>query len=712
VLSLALTLALAAPPVPTLVTPIDGGWAARRPAMTYSLPPTTSSATMGAEVQIVTDLGVDAGFFFTARSGTGPQDFTGPTVFPDAGRYTWFARGVEDGGLVSAWSSSGAFRIDDLAPAIPTSFTVSLDSGVLTLTSAATTDLESGVGYYHFGLSRIDQLDGSVTFNGTQDLRSIPPNTTLSVMLGPGTWVAGLHVHDVVGNAFVAQSLISSPQVVNAATAVPAPAPPEVIRLDGGTWATAPYVPIDFIRFRVDAGSLPGVIGFTLSRKAPNETEWELCATGPGPIITQTLPAGDQDVRVAVLALDRVTPWSAPVRVFVDEVDPNTPNVTASIDGGAVVLTWPSTRDNFGGSGVLEYRVSRCCVADASVSYPNVPHTPDASISVSDDVGYGAWSWTVLAVDRAGHLSGPSLSLTPIPPRAPANLRAASAVTNQPVSLAWDDERDGGYVETWTVLRVGSMDAGTVVATQLATAAFVDDAPEGTWSYVVLAQVGALVSNPGAQLDGVIRDQTPPDVTTPQVQRLGARTADITWTATDALSGLATVRLERDSVDLGVQTSPFTDTPPVDGTHRYRVVATDRAGNVTTSSFSADFVTPGAGIAIDAVDPQTAQCARSLELDFTASEAATWSLVMAPAGAEIDSATGHFTWTPATTDVGAVTVRVRAQGASSVDQRDVALTVECERRSYDLSCGCTSVDVSSVLALGIAALLLRRRQRG
>ena len=49
VLPLALTLALAAPPVPTLISPIDGGWAARRPAIEYALPFSTSPETVGAE---------------------------------------------------------------------------------------------------------------------------------------------------------------------------------------------------------------------------------------------------------------------------------------------------------------------------------------------------------------------------------------------------------------------------------------------------------------------------------------------------------------------------------------------------------------------------------------------------------------------------------------------------------------------------------------
>ncbi|MFT3712661.1 MAG: hypothetical protein QM817_33850 [Archangium sp.] len=702
-----------APPVPTPLYVIDGGWVARRPALGYSLPSNTSPATTGAEIEFLTDLGLDAGFFFTPRGGTGQQDFTGPVVTPDAGSYTWRARGIEDGGLVSAWSASGSFRIDDLAPAIPSSFTASLDAGFLTMTSAATTDLESGLGYYHYGLSRIDQLDGSVTYAGTMDLRSttVP---TLTVLLGPGTWTAGVHVHDAVGNAFVAQSLVVPNLVVNSTTGISAPPPPDVIRGDGGTWATAPYVPIDVVRFRVDAGNIGNVVGYVLSRKGRTETEWELCDYGAGPTIVQTLPAGDQDVRLAVLALNVVSPWSAPVRVFVDTDNPNSPDVRASVDGGAVLLSWPSTRDNFGGSGVLEYRVTRCCVADASVAHPNVPHVPDASITFTDAPGFGAWTWSVSTIDRAAHEGIPTSVVTSIPPNAPTNLRAAQAITNQPLSLAWDEDRDGGFMQTWSLTRLDALDAGTLINGLINLPQLTDDAPEGRWSYELFAEVSGLRS-PVARLDGVVRDVTAPVVSVPSVTRLGSRTVEVSWSASDALSGLGSVRLERETVgsipvDLGAQTSPFSETLAVDGTHHYRVVATDLAGNTATSSFSADFVSPGAGLVIAPVESQTLRCAQTFELDFSASESATWSLLDAPDNADIDATTGHFTWTPSPADEGTKTVRVRAQGASSVDQRDVELTVGCERERYGISCGCTAFDATSVVALACLALL-RRRQR-
>ncbi|MBL8913329.1 MAG: hypothetical protein JNM17_21710 [Archangium sp.] len=693
--------AVAAPPIPTLNSPIDGGWAARRPAIDYSLPGNTSPETTGAEFHFIDDLGADAGLMFSMRSGVGQQTFTGP-VLPDASFYVWRGRGVDDAGLVSAWSATGTFKVDDLAPAIPAFFTATLDSGVLTLTSAATTDTQSGVDYYHFGLSRADQLDGSIDYSATFNIQPTLP--TFQLFLGPGRYIAGLHVHDRVGNAFVAQSLIVAGLDVTPTMPVATPSPPEVIRFDGGTYATAPFIPTDVVRFRVDAGGITPVVGFTLQRKGRNETEWELCDFGAGPTIVQSLPAGDQDVRVAVLGFDRVSDWSAPIRVFVDESDPNTPNVNASVDAGEVLLRWPSTRDNFGGSGVTEYRIQRCCSLDASVVFPTVPHVPDASITFLDSPGFGVWTYNVAAVDRALNVGSPSVSVVTLAPNAPRNLRAIPNVTNQPIDLEWDEDRDGGFTQVWAVTRIDDNDAGMLLVANLSAPNYLDDAPEGRWSYEVSALVNPLRS-PSARLDGLIRDLTPPAVDTPQVVRLGARTAEISFNAQDALSGLATVRLERDAVDLGVVTSPFTDTPPQDGTHRYRVVATDLAGNVTTTPFSADFVTPGTGLVITPVADQSLSCAQPFELTLTASESATWSLVSAPDGVSLDATAGILTWTPLASDVGVATVRVRAQGTSSVDQRDIALDVTCTRARLGVGCGCTSVDWFALAAV----LLLRRR---
>lgn len=702
------SLAFAAPPIPTLNSPIDGGWAARRPPIEYSLPVNTSPETIGAEFHFVDELGNDAGLMFSARSGVGTQTFTGPQL-PDAGFYVWRGRGLDDAGLASAWSTTGSFMVDDLPPPIPAFFTATLDSGVLTLTSAATTDTQSGIGYYHFGLSRLDQLDGGIDYGATFNIQPTVP--TFQLFLGPGRYIAGLHVHDRVGNAFVAQSLIvTGLDVTPTMPVMMPPAPPEIIRFDGGTYATAPYIPQDVVRFRVDAGGISPVVGFTLSRRGRNEAEWELCDFGAGPTIVQTLPAGDQDVRVAVLGLNRVSEWSQPVRVFVDETDPNTPAVNASVDAGQVLLRWPSTRDNFGGSGVVEYRVQRCCSADASVSLPTVPHVPDASITFTDVPGFGLWTYGVAAVDRALNVGNASTSVLAIPPSAPSNLRATPAVTNQPIALAWNEDRDGGFTQVWAVTRFDANDAGTMLTPNLAVPNFSDDAPEGRWSYEVIAVVQPLRSAP-TRLDGVIRDLTPPAASTPQVVRLGARTAELSFNVQDTLAGLASVRLERDGTDLGLATSPFTDTPPVDGTHHYRVVATDLAGNVTTTPFSADFVTPGAGLIITPVADQSLSCAQPFELTLTASESATWSLVSAPDGVSLDAAAGILTWTPLATDVGAATVRVRAQGTSSVDQRDVVLDVTCTRARLGVGCSCSSLDFFGLAA--VTVLLrgrLRRRQ--
>lgn len=688
-------------PVPVMDVPFDGGWVARRAELSVILPPTTPSDVTATQFE-VTDPGASIVYSgFAPRDGNGTHTHT-TAPLPDAGFFIWRARGVDDAGTFSGWTSEAWFMVDDTPPST-TSLIAELDGGALLMTATPITDLESGLAEYHFVVSQLDQADGGISIPGLLDLT--PAINTASTLLGPGTWFCGVHGHDGVMN--VGPTSIVGPLLVPLSSTLPAPEV-AVVRFDGGTWATYPYLPIDRVRLRMDAGAFVAT-GYAVIRQARGATVWEPVGAGTSGAFTVTLPAGDQDVRVSMHSGGVVSDWSQPLRVFVDEGAPRTPFVTATRDGGAVLLRWPSTRDDsFTASGVSEYRIGR----PGDAGFPNVPHAPDASITFSDVLPFpGVWSYSVTAVDRAGNAGTAARPVVLWPPEGPTGFQVADAVTNVGVQLSWDSAGDGGYPLTWDVSRVDATDAGTRVAMGLTAPSFVDSAPDGTWAYEVVARVGAAVSAP-ARLEGVVSDRALPDVTAPSVMRAGARQAAVSWTASDPLSGLASVVLERETdgvvATAGAVTSPFTDSPPVDGTQRYRVVATDLADNVATSEWSGPFVTPGMGVQISRPGPLEAQCGRGLEVSLSASEEVTWSIVSGPGGVVIDADTGDLSWTASAGDVGTAEVVVSARAATSSDAITVPVEVSCAAANYALGCGC---DSSGAVWLLLALPLFRRRSR-
>lgn len=695
VIALLATGAWANPSVPRPIGPSDGGWCARACELSWTFSPLTPE-TVAAELELYTEQGALVLTHVDALLTPPGDEWTTPAL-PDAGFFTWRVRGIDDAGAVSTWSNDFTFVVDGVAPPMSAAATAELDGGFLHITTGPIVDLESGRDIYHYAVSRLDQLDGSVVFNGSYTSSS----TTRDFFLGPATYLAAVHAHDRVGN--IGPNFLLGPLVVLASPSLPAAAMPEPVRGDAGAWPFFPYVNDDSVRFRVDAGGAP-VTSWAFSSKAPTAADWEMVGFGPGPVQLVTLPVGLQDVRVALISDTEVSPWSAPVRLHVDQNVPLSLTLTASVDGGLVELRWPLGRDtSTGASGVREYAVARTS-PDASVVFPRVPHPATGPVVFSDVPGFGRWTWAVRSIDFAGNFGPIANAVTELPPALPVGLAATPMVTRLPVELTWAEDRDGGFVQVWSVRRFDTLDA-SVVASALSTPALSDDAPEGTWSYEVFALVDGVAGVP-ARLDGVVRDVTPPVVSAPQVTRLGTRTAQVDWAATDALAGLDRVELERETTSLGTQRAPITDTPPGDGSFRYRVVATDLAGNVATSEWSPPFIVPGPGLVVEALEPLAVQCGARIEKTLVATEFATWSLRDAPETSSVTD--GVFSWAPQASDVGVHVFTVRADGTAGFDERAWRIEVACERLRPGVGCGCQSVDVT-LLMLG--ALLARRRRR-
>lgn len=690
--------AWSAPGVPAPVAPLDGGWCARVCELTYRFSPFTPE-TVAAVLEVRDGVSGAVVATRTEAISTPPTDeWTTPSL-PDAGFFTWRVRGLDDAGALSTWSNEVTFVVDGIAPAVPATLQVELDGGFLRLTTAAIDDLESGRAFYHYGVSRIDQADGSVSFGDTFNITS--SGTTRDLFLGPGTYFAGAHAHDRVDN--IGTTLAMGPLVVAVSPLLPTPAAPEPVRSDGGAWPLFPFINTDQVRLRVDAGAV-AVTSWAFSSRPASGGDWEYLGFGPGPEVQLiTLPLGLHDVRVALVSGVEVSAWSAPVRVHVDQNRPLSLTLTARVDGGSVELSWPLGRDtSTGASGVREYVVTRS-TPDASVTFPRVPNPATGPVVFTDAPGFGRWSWSVRSIDFAGNVGTNTTLVTDLPPPRPSGLTASPLVTRLPIELSWLDDRDGGFEQVWSLRRLDALDASVDVAVGVTSPALSDDAPEGRWAYELFASVAG-VPGEATRLDGVVRDVTPPLVSAPQLTRLSARTVEVQWSAMDALSGLDTVVLERDQAALGPQSAPFLDTPP-DGLSRYRVVATDLAGNVATSEWSGDFVSPGPGLVLEALAPRVVTCGERLEVPFVANEPAVFSVLNGPEGASVSEA--GFTWTPSANDVGTFVFTVRAENASGADEREWGVEVRCERLRPTVGCGCQSLDVT----LGALVLVLARRRR-
>lgn len=655
---------------------------------------------MGIEVQDPAGLVVSAAT--ASPSTTSDLVSVSPPPLPDAGFFTWRTQGLDDAG-VSAWSAPLTCLLDDTPPPNPANFAVTVDGGVAYLSADPTSDSQSGLKYYHFVLSTL----APVGFPTTGDARFQNPTPFAAIRLGPGTWSFALHAHDRVDNYSALTGAQAGPVSIPVTPGADAPHAPLARRGDAGAYPDFPWVPSATPRWLSDAGTSATAFVLTISR--PDSGVWELIDESPTLPMNPSLSDGEWDVRLAAHHGLAVSDWGPSTRLWVDTKDPNAPVPVATRDGGSIVVTWPRGRDTTGGSGVREYVVTRCC-RPTLPSIPNLVNTVgQTSFVVSDVPGPGRWTYSVQALDRASNVSVAGTT-TPIDlePVAPLPIRADPPVGNSFVSLLWPDDTDGTWTNQWNVRRIElSTDAGTVIASGLTTPRFDDTTvPEGAWRYEVETVVDLVVGPPGVSSD-VLVDRTAPVIDGPRVLRTGARSAHLEWTASDALSGLSFVQLEREtdgvvSVVTAATSAPFDDAP-IDGSHRYRVVATDVAGNQTTTAFSPVFITPGAGVAIAPVTSVAATCGRTVELQLSASEPVTWS-VSGPASVDDQ---GVLRWTPTRDDVGAQQFEVTATGATSADRVTVELEVTCESKHFGL--GCTTFDGVFVLA---AVLLLLRRRHG
>ena len=182
--------------------------------------------------------------------------------------------------------------------------------------------------------------------------------------------------------------------------------------------------------------------------------------TGPGSGFTRRLvtnPDGDiaEDRMVAATggysATAPVSPSNSWIMQMVafrtpvsggDTTPPTAPtNLTATVNGSQINLSWTAATDNVGVTG---YKVERCQGARCS-TFTQIA-TPAATTYSDSGLASGNYSYRVRATDAAGNLSAYSNVASGVipdttPPTAPTNLTATAAGQSQ-INLSWPASTD------------------------------------------------------------------------------------------------------------------------------------------------------------------------------------------------------------------------------------------------------------------------------
>ncbi len=698
---------------PTPYAPLaDAGWTARPPLLRAQYQPTIPLDVNRFEFELESPPGTLISrqvVPVNRASSTWLVSWYSPSP-PDAGLHWWRARALDVNDAPSPWMPWASFRIDDGVPPYPATVTLDgQDAGLVAMSCAPVSDSQSGLAVYHWMFGQLDMADGGVgaTFSGPTS-----SGPAREFRLGPGQWTVGAHAHDNVGNS-LSSSGVWVP-VTGAAPTLGAVAPLIVTQANGMPWPNPPFQNVNRAYFRLpalgfDAGA------FTVIQSSGDAGVWGFSVDSTTTTANVYQNDGRFEFRYAAFVGGESSAWSPTVFIHVDATPPGSSGrVDAGLSGGVVSLSWAAASDanpTSTGSGIGTYEVSRQA-GDAGAVVATVPAS--AALVASDTPPPGAWTYFVHSRDRALNRSTDAgRVVVSVPPSAPGTPRPTAMATDGAVELTWD--WDGGPA-TFELDRLGSDGGVVLVQVGLSTAAFTDAPPEGAWQYATRAVVLGAAGPASAPSVPVIVDQSGPLVDAPAVSRVGPREVEVTWTAADALTAVTSVVVERQTngavTPLGASSSPLRDAP-MDGTHRYRVIAVDTVGNASTSAWSAPIDTPGVALVIAPVEPVQTSCGREMSVLLAADGdgPVRWSLVDAPPAAILDEASGVLSWKPTPAETGTSVLRVRGEAPSTSDEEVITIEVVCEKAVLGVGCGCSSFEGSALTLLGFVLVLRRRRRR-
>jgi acid phosphatase type 7 len=281
-----------------------------------------------------------------------------------------------------------------------------------------------------------------------------------------------------------------------------------------------------------------------------------------------------------------------------------------------VVVSWDAASDDVGVARYDVYRGGALLSSTQALSLDDTTVDPDTE-----------YSYTVEAIDAAGHGSGqspPAVVRTPVapadqPPSSPTNL-AASATGPYRVDLSWSPSTDDVGVARYDVYREGvridTVPSGTAYADTTVH-------PASTYSYTVEAIDTA--GQPSGQSDAVSAstpaDQHPSVPGDVRATAVSSTRVDVSWSASSDDVRVAGYDVYRDGARLAsvADATTYSDASARPATtYSYTVEAIDSAGQGSGQSAGAPVTTPDH--APTAPTGVTATAVSSTRVDLTWSE--------------------------------------------------------------------------------------------
>ncbi|HEX5090526.1 MAG TPA: LamG-like jellyroll fold domain-containing protein [Nocardioides sp.] len=548
---------------------------------------------------------------------------------------------------------------DTSPPSAPTGLAATpVNATRIDLGWAASTDNVGVTGY------RVERCAGAACTNFAQV--GTPAGVTFSDtgLAGSTTYRYQVRAVDAAGNLGAYSSIVPATTPAAPDTTAPsAPAgltatPVSTSRIDLGWTASTDNV---------------GVTGYSVERcQGTGCTAFAEVGTPTGTAFSDTGLSAGTTYRYRVRAVDaagNVGAYSSIVTTATPAVpDTSPPSAPTGLTATAVSATridlgWTASTDDVGVAG---YRVERCtgaaCTNFAQVGTPAGVTFSDTGLAASTTYRY-----QVRAVDAAGNL-GDYSSIVPATtpaapdttaPSAPTGLTATAVGTTR-IDLGWTASTDNVGVTGYRLERCqgASCTSWAQVATPTTTS-YSDTGLTQNTTYRYRVRAVDAAGNLSAYSAIVNRATLAPDTTAPTAPTALAATVvstsriDLGWTASTDAVGVTGYRVER-CQGAGCTTWAQVGTPTANSysdtgltpatTYRFRVRATDAAGNL--SSYSS-IVTAATQAAPDTTPP-------SAPTGVTAT--AGGSTVMG------------LSWTAATDDVGVTGYRVeRCQGTSCTD---------------------------------------------
>jgi hypothetical protein len=571
--------------------------------------------------------GTTAGF--TVDAGSKIADVTDAS-HTDANRPvgTWFykVRARDAAGNASAPSDATSATVaDQVNPSAPTNLAASVTGDSVGLSWTASTDNVGVTGY-----SVYRGTTAGFTADAGAKIADVTDPSYTDANRPAGTWFYKVKARDAAGNASDPSAAAQADVLDQANPSAPTNLAATVTGVSVGLTWTASTDNVGVTGYSVYRGD---TAGFTVDAGSKIADVTDTSYTDPN------RPAGNWFYKVkAKDAAGNASDPTDAVEATVtpqDTTPPSAPtNLTASVTGDSVALSWTASTDDVGVTGYSVYRGT------------TAGFTVDAGSKIADvtDASYtdsfrpvGTWFYKVKARDAAGNASDPSAAaqadvLDQANPSAPTNL--AATVTGDSVGLTWTASTDNVGVIGYAVYRGDTagftVDAGSKIA-DVTDPSYSDSArPVGTWYYKVrAADAAGNLSNPSDEVSGTVTppDTVPPSSPTDLATSVTGDSVALSWTAsTDdvAVTGYSVYRgttagftADAGSKIADVTTPAYTDAPRPVGTWFYKVKARDAAGNASDPSDAAQ---------ADVVDQANPSAPADLGATVTGSSVAlTWS---------------------------------------------------------------------------------------